>query len=131
MLITVTDPYFPDNSSTAKPFVLQTDASATGIGAVLKQVGQVVAYASCVLTPSEKSYSVIQQECLAIVYALKQFKHYLLGCCFTFQTDHAPLQWLTSQMMEGLLCRWALPCRNLIAILSILEYKCICLVPLP
>ena len=99
---------FPNFSSTAKPFVLQTDASARGIGAVLEQGGQVVAYASRVLTKAERSYSVIQQECLAIVYALKQFRHYLLGCQFTLQTDHAPLQWLSSQKMEGLLCRWAL-----------------------
>ena len=88
--------------------MLQTDASAMGIGAVLEQGGQVVAYASRVLTPPEKSYGVIQQECLAIVYALKQFRHYLLGCHFTLQTDHAPVQWLTSQKMEGLLCRWSL-----------------------
>ena len=83
--------------------MLQTDASAMGIGAVLEQGGQVVTYTSSVLTPPEKSYSVIQQECLAIVYALKQFRHYLLGCHFTLQTDYAPLQWLTSQNMEGLL----------------------------
>ena len=66
--------------------------------------------ASCVLTKAERSYcnSVIQQECLAIVHALKQFRHYLLGCQFTLLTDHVPLQWLSSQKMEGLLCRWAL-----------------------
>ena len=81
---------FPDFSSTAKPFVLQTDASATGIGAVLKQGGQVVAYASSVLTPPEKSYSVIQQECLAIVYVLKQFRHYLLGCCYNKRDNSCP-----------------------------------------
>ena len=78
-------------SPTAKPFVLQTDASGMGIGAVLEQGSQLVAYASRVLTPPEKSYSVIQQECPAIVYALKQFRHYLLGCHFTLQTDHASL----------------------------------------
>ena len=50
---------FPDFGPTAKPFVLQTDASATGIGAVLEQGGQVVAYASRVLTPPKNSYSVI------------------------------------------------------------------------
>ena len=99
---------FPNFSPTARPFVLQTDASARGIGAVLEQGGQVVAYASRVLTKAERSYSVIQQECLAILYALKQFRHYLLGRQFTLQTDHAPLQWLSSQKMEGLLCRWAL-----------------------
>ena len=57
---------------------------------------------------AEKNYSVIQRECLSIVYALKQFRHYLLGCKFKLVTDHAPLQWLSSQKMEGLLARWAL-----------------------
>ena len=98
---------FPDFSSTAKPFVLQTDAGSLGIGAVLEQDGKVVAYASRVLTKAEKSYSVIQQECLTIVYTLKQFRQYLLGHPFTLQTDHAPLQRLSSQKI-GLLCRWAL-----------------------
>ena len=49
----------PDFSPTAKPFVLQTDASAVGIGTVLEQGGQVVAYGSRVLTPLEKPYSVM------------------------------------------------------------------------
>ena len=56
--------------------MLQANANTMGIGAVLQQGGQLVAYASRVLTPPENSYSVIQQECLAIVYALKQFRHY-------------------------------------------------------
>ena len=50
----------------------------------------------------------IQKECLAAVYAMKQFRHYLLGRPFTLITDHAPLQWLSAQKMEGMLCRWAL-----------------------
>ena len=45
---------------------------------------------------------------MAIVYATKQFRHYLLGRPFTVVTDHALLQWLSAQKMEGLLCRWAL-----------------------
>ena len=87
---------------------MQTDASATGIGAVLEQGGRVVGYASRTLSSAEKNYSVIQRECLAIIFALKQFRHYLLGCKFSLLTDHAPLQWLSSQKMEGLLARWAL-----------------------
>eukprot|EP00731_Ephydatia_muelleri_P013328 Em0007g638a len=65
-------------------------------------------YASRTLTRAEANYSVIQRECLAIVWAMKQFRHYLLGRIFQLMTDHAPLQWLAAQKMEGLLCRWAL-----------------------
>ena len=42
------------------------------------------------------------------MFALKQFCHYLLGRKFQLVTDHAPLQWLSGQKMEGMLCRWAL-----------------------
>ena len=60
------------------------------------------------LKEAEKNYSVIQQECLVIVFVMKLFHHYLLGRPFTILTDHASLQWLSGQKMEGLLCRWAL-----------------------
>ena len=90
------------------PFVLQTDASSSGVGAILEQGGYVIAYASRTLTHAEQQYSVIQKECLAIIFALKQFRQYLLGRPFELWTDHAPLQWLSSQKMEGLLCQWAL-----------------------
>ena len=86
-------------------FVVQTDASAVGLGAVLEQV---IAYASRALSKSECNYSTIQKECLAIVFTMKQFRHYLLGYPFTLMTDHAPLQWLSTQKMEGLFCKWAL-----------------------
>ena len=69
---------------------------------------RIIAYASRSLTSSEKNYSVIQRECLAAVYGTKQFRHYLLGRHFQLITDHAPLQWLSAQKMEGLLARWAL-----------------------
>ncbi|KAL5491894.1 hypothetical protein EMCRGX_G017263 [Ephydatia muelleri] len=99
---------YPQFGSEATPFILETDASDVGIAAVLQQDGHVIAYASRALSKSEKNYSVIQKECLAIVYGTKQFRHYLLGRSFTVLTDHAPLQWLSAQKMEGLLCRWAL-----------------------
>ena len=70
--------------------------------------GHVVAYASRILTKAEANYSVIQQECLAVVYGIRQFRHYLLGRSFQLWTDHKPLQWLSEQRMEGMLCRWAL-----------------------
>ena len=87
---------------------MQTDASSVGVGAVLEQGDRAIAYASRALNQAEQQYSVIQKECLAIVFALKQFRHYLLGRSFQLLTDHALLQWLSSQKMEDLLCRWAL-----------------------
>ena len=75
---------------------------------MLEQGGKVVAYASRALSKAEHQYSVIQRECLAAVYGMKQFRHYLLGRSFKLVTDHAPLQWLSAQKMEGLLCRWSL-----------------------
>ena len=99
---------YPDLQCDAAPFVVQTDASAEGLGAVLEQADHVIAYASRALTKAERNYSVIQRECLAIIYSLKQFRHYLLGRKFHLVTDHAPLQWLSAQKMEGMLCRWVL-----------------------
>ena len=81
----------PSFDQNADEFVLQTDASAVGLGAVLEQHGHVIAYTSKSLTSAERNYSVIQRECLAIVFALKQFRHYLLERPFLFNTDHAPL----------------------------------------
>ena len=94
--------------SLTRDFELQTDASAVGLGAVLEQDGHVVAYASRSLTQAERQYSVIERECLAVLFAVKQFRHYLLGRAFVLHTDHQPLQWLSAQKMEGRLCRWAL-----------------------
>ena len=91
---------YPKLGPEASPFILQTDASAVGLGAVLEQDKRVIAYASRTLTKSEQYYSVIQKECLAIVYALKQFRH---GRKFQLVTDHAPLQWLSAQKMEGMM----------------------------
>ena len=99
---------FPEFLPSSEPFLLQTDASAFDIGVVLEQAGHIVAYASQTLIQSEHNYSVIQRECLTVVYVLKQFRHYLLGRPFCLLMDHAPLQWLSAQKMDGLLARWTL-----------------------
>ncbi|KAL5516823.1 hypothetical protein EMCRGX_G002244 [Ephydatia muelleri] len=86
---------------TEKGFTLQTDASAVGIGAGLEQEGHVIAYASRSLTPPERQYSVMERECLAVAFAVKHFRRYLLGRPFSLHTDHQPLHWLSAQKMEG------------------------------
>ncbi|MBJ4999897.1 hypothetical protein JGF38_23160, partial [Salmonella enterica subsp. enterica serovar Hadar] len=72
-------------------FILDTDASNTGIGAVLSQVrdGQekVSAYFSKSLSKPERNYCVTQKELLAIVRAVEHFHHYLYGPKFLVRTD--------------------------------------------
>jgi RNase H-like domain found in reverse transcriptase/Reverse transcriptase (RNA-dependent DNA polymerase)/Integrase zinc binding domain/Integrase core domain/Zinc knuckle len=104
----------PDYS---KPFILQTDASMIGIGAALCQVYTIdsfevekpVAYASRALRKHEKNYAVTHLELLALIYAIKVFKHYILGSKFYVQTDHRALQWIrNTKETTGRLARWAL-----------------------
>ena len=100
---------FPDYS---KPFLLDTDASDTGIGAVLSQVhtdGQehVIAYGSRSLSKPERRYCTTRKELLAVVFFTKQFRPYLLGKAFSLRTDHGSLQWLYNfKAPEGQLARW-------------------------
>ena len=57
----------------------QCDASQTGLGTVLLQNGQPVAYSSRSLTKTEQRYAEIKKECLAIVFSCERFSQYLLG----------------------------------------------------
>ncbi|KAI2666705.1 Retrovirus-related Pol polyprotein from transposon 17.6 [Labeo rohita] len=80
------------------PFLLQTDASNTGLGAVLSRDGEEhpVIYISRKLTPAETRYAAVEREALAIKWAVLELRYYLLGRRFTLITDHAPLQWMAS-----------------------------------
>lgn len=79
-------------------FSVSVDASGEGLGVVVEQkqndVNRVIAYASRTLTASERNYCTTRRELLAVVFALKKFRHYLLGRHFIVKTDHASLQWL-------------------------------------
>ena len=74
----------------------------------LKQNGHPVAYASHALTSPEKQYTVIQRECLAIMFALNQFRHYLLGRPFQNLDRSCPTAVAIHTKMESILCWWAL-----------------------
>ena len=92
-------------------FILDTDASDTGLGAVLSQLidgeEKVVAYASKTLSPSQRRYCTTYRELLAVVVFTQHFKHYLLGRCFKLRTDHNSLRWLHNfKNIEGMVGRW-------------------------
>jgi hypothetical protein len=72
--------------------VLQTDASATGLGAALMQQGQPIAFASRALTDAETRYAQIEKELLAVVWGLEKFQQYTYGRHTTIQSDHKPLE---------------------------------------
>ena len=83
--------------SLKKPFVLETDASVAGIGAVLSQPQDdeslnPVAYASQALSASERDYSITELETLAFVWAITHFHFYLYGQSVTVYTDHSAVK---------------------------------------
>lgn len=99
---------YPDPSL---PYILDTDASAEGVGAVLSQIHEgkesVVAYYSKKFTKEERNYCVTRKELLAVVQGTSHFHPYLYGATFTIRTDHAALRWLkTLKAPEGQLARW-------------------------
>ena len=99
---------FPDFR---QPFILDTDASDVGMGAVLSQVldGQerVIAYASRTLSKPERRYCVTRRELLAVVTFVQHFRPYLLGSRFLLRTDHSSLTWLWNfKEPEGQIARW-------------------------
>ena len=95
------------------PFILRTDASEYGLGAVLLQYHEdvpfPVAYASRKLLEREKRYSTIERECLAILFGIKRFEYYLTGKEFILEVDHRPLVYLNkAKNLNNRLTRWAL-----------------------
>lgn len=94
------------------PFVIQTDASSYGLGAVLSQSYEdgekVISYISRSLTKQEQNYSTTERECLAVLFAIEKFRPYIEGTKFTIITDHYSLKWLNSiKDPIGRIARWA------------------------
>lgn len=102
--------------------MLGTDASASGLGAVLSQEQEdgrlhPVAYASRALSPQEKRYAITELETLAVVWALSHFNAYLYGHDVVVYTDHSavkavletpnPNLWKACQTVAQDLCEWA------------------------
>ncbi|XP_057424795.1 uncharacterized protein LOC130718278 [Lotus japonicus] len=84
-----------------KPFVLETDASGTGLGAVLLQEGRPLAFWSTTLSDRNQRKSVYDRELMAVVKVVQKWRHYLLGHHFIIRTDQKSLKFLADQRMLG------------------------------
>ena len=88
----------PDFSA---PFLIGTDASDRGLGAVLSQQinGEVkfISFASRALTSGERSYGAPKRELAAVIFALEHFQYYVFGVHFTLYTDHKALCFMFTQ----------------------------------
>ena len=101
---------FPQWNST-HPFLLQTDFSGLGLGAVLSQVQgdkeRLIAAASRKATKYERNYSSFKGELAALMFGVRKFSHMLMGREFIAITDHAALKHLsTLKDPRGIAARW-------------------------
>ena len=91
------------------PFVIDTDASETALGAVLSKLidreERPIAFESRVLSKTEVKYATTKREALGIVQAMKWFRPYIYGSQCIVSIDHASLQWLFRQNADGMTFR--------------------------
>ena len=78
-------------------FIVCTDACKEGLGGVLSQNGFVICYESRKLKEHERLYATHDLDLVAIVHALKKWRHYPIGNRFELRTDHNGLKYLFDQ----------------------------------
>ncbi|GFS97775.1 retrovirus-related Pol polyprotein from transposon 17.6 [Nephila pilipes] len=78
---------------------VSVDASKNGLGAVLLQESQPVAYGSILLTLTQQRYAQIEKELMAVIYGLEHFNYYIYGRIVTVQTDHTPILGLRKNLI--------------------------------
>ena len=83
-----------------KPVTIQCDPSGKGLGAVLLQDNKPLCFASQVLTDIETRYAPIETEKLAVVFACRKFHQYIYGRSVVIETDHKPLQAISTKPLS-------------------------------
>ena len=103
----------PPDPSKKFIIIIITDASNIGLGAILAQYDpndkrdHAISYIGKLLSKPQKNYSVMERECLAVIWAVRQFRSYIYGQEFIILTDHSALRWLFSQKEPiGRIARW-------------------------
>ena len=95
-------------------WILRTDASEIGVGAVLLQQKtledgnlqlQPIAFMSKKFSEQAQRWATIEQEAFGIYYAVKQLSYYLVGKVFVIETDHNNLVWMEASMVP-MIMRW-------------------------
>ncbi|KAJ3701343.1 hypothetical protein LUZ61_005048 [Rhynchospora tenuis] len=104
-----------------QPFILETDASQLGIGAVLMQGKRPLAYFSKGLGVKNQGLSTYEKELLALVSAVTKWKHYLIGATFIIRTDHISLKHLLEQRVNTAMQHKSLS--KLLGLHYVIEYK--------
>ena len=105
----------------SQQFIVECDASGTGIGAILIQQGQPIAFFSQALKGSSLALSTYEKEMLSIVKAIQKWRPYLFGRPFIVRTDHRSLKYLLEQRISTpAQTRW-LP--KLLGYDYVIEYK--------